>query len=228
MSSHPVLLDIDGTLVQSNLVHARAWSGAFSASGYTFSAEKILPLIGMGGDKMLATLTPGLHPEHGIGKNIGDERSRIFLRDYAPHLLPTQGARELLLELRARGCKLVIASSAKKDELDVLLRAAKVQDLIEEAATSDDAEASKPDPDIVEAALKKSGASAASAIMIGDTPYDILAAHAAHVRIIAVRCGGWKEPDIGDAEAVYDDPRDILQHLGKEPIARYFPSRQAH
>jgi HAD superfamily hydrolase (TIGR01509 family) len=166
-----------------------------------------------------------LAPDDGqLGQKIAERRTRIFLAEYLPKLKPTRGARDLLLNLKERNCKLIVATSAKGDELQRLLAAAHVDDLIEHAATSDDAEESKPDPDIVHAALEKAHAAPGAAVMIGDTPYDILAAHAAGVRIVAVRCGGWHEPELNDAQGVYDDPADILAHLEDEPLTRLFPS----
>lgn len=225
MAAHPVLLDIDGTLLDSNDAHAASWSDAFHAYGYRIPKGEVRPMIGMGGDKIMATLVPGLAPDDGrLGQKITERRARIFLADYLPGLKPTRGARELLRNLIERGCTLVVATSAKGDELNKLLRQAEIADLIEHAATSDDAEESKPDPDIIEAALRKAKSPASAAVMIGDTPYDIISANRAGVRIIAVRCGGWREPDMSAAEAVYDDPADILAHMDAEPLTRLFPS----
>ena len=222
---HCVLLDIDGTLLDSNDAHAASWSDAFCAYGYTIGAHDVRPLIGMGGDKVMATLVPGLHPQDGrLGQKIAQHRTRIFLAEYLPKVKPTKGARELLVNLLRRGCKLCVATSAKGDELQKLLTAAGVADLIDESATSDDAEESKPHPDIVHAALEKSGAKPAQTVMLGDTPYDILAARVAGVRIIAVRCGGWKDADLAGAVAIYDDPADVLAHVEDEPLTRLFPS----
>lgn len=222
---HPILLDIDGTLLDSNDAHAASWSDAFRAYGYTIGASEVRPLIGMGGDKVMATLVPGLHPQDGrLGQKIAEHRTRIFLAEYLPKLKPTKGARELLVNLLQRGCKLIVATSAKGDELKKLLAAAGIADLIDASATSDDAEQSKPDPDIVHAALEKAGAKPAQTIMLGDTPYDILAARAAGVRIVAVRCGGWKDADLAGAAAIYDDPAGVLAHLEDEPLTRLFPS----
>lgn len=222
---HPILLDVDGTLLDSNAAHAASWSDAFHAYGYPISAADVRPLIGMGGDKVMATLVPGLHPQDGrLGQKIAEHRARIFLAEYLPNLKPTRGARELLVNLLRRGCTLTVATSAKGDELKKLLTAAGIVDLIETSATSDDAEQSKPDPDIVHAALEKCGAKPAQAVMLGDTPYDILAARAAGVRIVAVRCGGWHDADLDGAAAIYDDPADVLAHLEDDPLTRLFPS----
>jgi len=220
-----VLLDIDGTLLDSNAAHAASWSDALRAYGYGISSEAILPLIGMGGDKVMASLVPGLAPDDGaLGQKIAEQRARIFRADYLPKCKPTRGAREMLVELQRRGCRLVMATSAKGDELKALLRAAGIADLIDEAATSDDAQASKPDPDIVHAALGKAGVPPVRATMIVDTPYDLLAAHAAGFRIVSVLFGGLKDPELCEAEAVCDEPKDICQHLTEEPLSRLFPS----
>ncbi|MDQ6929290.1 MAG: HAD family hydrolase [Candidatus Eremiobacteraeota bacterium] len=220
-----VLLDIDGTLLDSNGAHAAAWSDAFAAFGYAIPKMRVLPLIGMGGDKVMATLVPGLQPDDGgLGARIGGKRAQIFKQTYLPSCKPTRGARALLEELKRRDCTLVMATSAKGDELYDLLRAAGVEDLIDNAASSDDARASKPEPGIVVAALQKAGAGPENAIMLGDTPYDILAAHSAGIRIVALRCGGWHEPELADAQAVYDDPAAVLAHLDVPPLTEMIPS----
>ncbi|GAC1497621.1 MAG: HAD family hydrolase [Vulcanimicrobiaceae bacterium] len=225
MDPYPVLLDIDGTLLDSNDAHAQSWADAFRAYGYAISAQRVRPLIGMGGDKLLKTLVPGLHPEDGsVGQKLSERRQKIFLAEYAAALRPTRGARDLLLELRRRKCRLVVASSAKAEELDTLLQAARVADLIDRAATSDDAQASKPEPDIIEAAMRKGGVRANHTFLIGDTPYDLLAASAARVPMIAVRCGGWDAPELAEAAGIYNDPADILAHLDSPPLNRLVPS----
>src|SRR5215204_695544 len=185
-----VLLDIDGTLIDSNDGHARAWVDSLRAHGYVVPFEQVRPLIGMGGDKVLPELT-GLDPESGEAKRMSVTRSELFLERELPTLQPTRGARELLGHMLAEGLELVVATSAKTDEVRALLERAGVSDLIQLASPADDAERSKPDPDIVQAALRLSGRQAAHSAMIGDTPYDIEAAARARVPAIALRCGGW-------------------------------------
>jgi len=219
-----MLLDIDGTLLLSNDAHAHAWIDAFREFGYhDTSFEQIQPLIGMGGDKVLAKVAPGLTDTEGTGKKITERRSEIFLEQYAPQLRPAPGARDLLVRLKNAGLTLVIATSAKDKELQALLEAAGIDDLIEHRATSDDAGQSKPDPDIVQAALEKSGMAPSDILMVGDTPYDIEAAERSQVGVIAVRCGGHDE-DLAGALAVYDDPADLLAHLGDSPIGTHAAS----
>lgn len=207
-----VILDVDGTLLLSNDAHARAWVEAFAASGYAVPFARVRPLIGMGGDRVIATLAPGLTDQEGEGKAIAGRRQAIFLRQYAPGLAPAPGARALVERLRRDGMRLVVASSARRAELDALLKAAHVDDLLTETTTSDDAEESKPAPDIVRVALSKLEMAPEVVVMLGDTPYDIIAADKAGAEMIAVRCGGWGDADLAGAAAIYDDPADLLAH----------------
>lgn len=205
-----VLLDVDGTLVLSNDAHAKAWVEAFDKFGYTIKFTQVRQLIGMGGDQLMPKLVPELDSESGTGKQISDFRSQLFLNKYAPDLKPALGSRELVMRLQSDGLKLIIASSATETELASLLKAAKVDDLLKEATTSSDAEQSKPEPDIIHAALKKLGLPPKETVMIGDTPYDLEAAAQAGVELIGVRCGGWTDPELAGAAAIYNDPADIL------------------
>ena len=161
-----VLLDIDGTLVDSNGAHAAAWSDAFAAYGRHHSPEQIRPLIGKGGDKLLRELA-SLDNESGEGKRIGDACVEIFRKRYLPTLEPTPGAAAFVEWLLERRLTVVVATSAKEDLVKALLSICGGDVLVKNATTSDDAERSKPDPDIVVAALKKSGSSSDRAIMIG-------------------------------------------------------------
>jgi HAD superfamily hydrolase (TIGR01509 family) len=214
-----VLLDVDGTLLLSNRAHAEAWSDAFREFGHSIPADRIEPLIGMGGDKLLATLNPGSSDSSDQGKRLSARRQKIFMSMYAPRLQPAPGSRALVQRLKDMDLVLVVATSAKGAELKTLLERAEIDDLVEEATTSDEVEQSKPSPDIVEAALKKGRLDAESAVLIGDTPYDIESGKRGGVRVIAVRCGG-HDADLRGAIAVYDDPADLLDHLDQTPLSR--------
>ncbi len=213
-----VLLDVDGTLLDSNDAHARAYVEALRACGIQRSFEEVRQLIGMGGDRVLPKLA-GVDEESELGQRIGTNKRAIFRERYLPGLLPVRGARQLLEHLRQRGLKLVVASSASGSELHGLLEAARVDDLIEAATASDDADESKPAPDIVEAAVRRSGLPEDQLIMIGDTPYDVEAARGAGVGVIALRSGGWADKALAGALAIYDDPRDLLTHIESSPLA---------
>ena len=212
-----VLLDIDGTLVDSNGAHAAAWSDAFARHGRHHPPEEIRPLIGKGGDKLLRELA-SLDVESGEGQKISEARVEIFKTSYLPTLTPTPGAAAFIAWLLESRLTVVVATSAKEEEVKALLTICGGQALVKDATTSDDAERSKPDPDILVAALEKSGSSPDRAIMIGDTPYDIEAARRAGLATIAFRCGGWDDVNLHGSIAIYDDPRDLMDRLRQSPF----------
>jgi phosphoglycolate phosphatase-like HAD superfamily hydrolase len=166
-------------------------------------------------------LFAGLDPESGEADRIAATRSELFLERELPTLQPTRGARALLEHMLAVGLELTVATSAKEDEVRALLEQAGVSDLIRLASSADDAERSKPDPDIVQAALRLSRSQAAHSAMIGDTPYDVEAAARARVPAIALRCGGWwDDAALAQAAAIYDDPADLLAQFDDSPLGR--------
>ena len=216
-----VILDVDGTLVLSNDAHAQAWVDAFAEHGYTVPFERVRGLIGMGGDKLMPEVVPGLNDEQAPGKAIAERRKQIFSSRYASGLQPTPGARDLLLHLQREGLRLIIASSAQAEELELLLAAAQVDDisgLLEEATTSSDAEESKPAPDIVAVALDRLKLPPDQVVMLGDTPYDLRAASGCGVGLIGVRTGGFADEQLAGARAIYDDPADLLAHYADSPL----------
>ncbi len=206
-----VLLDVDGTLVASNDAHAHAWVEALAEHANHVPFERVRKLIGMGGDKLLPTVA-NIRPDSPRGEAISRRRGEIFLERYLPQLRPTPGAKDLVQHLRERGLRLAVASSAKKQELNALLAVCGAAELIEHKTSSDDAEHSKPDPDIVQAALAKLGLAPPETVLLGDTPYDVAAAARAGVSVVALRCGGWSDADLNGALALYDDPADLLAH----------------
>jgi len=214
-----VIFDVDGTLVDSNDAHAAAWVTALAEAGVRVDKAHVRRLIGEGGDKLLPQVT-GLSEDSPRGERIGERRAEIFRTRYLPNLRPFRGARALVMLLRARGHEIGVATSAKPDELEPLLRIAEVDDLIRLRTSSGDADRSKPDPDIVQAALKRMGCRPDDAIMIGDTPYDVEAARRAGVATIALRCGGWPDENLAGAVAIYDDPEDLRVNYERSPLAR--------
>ena len=214
-----VLFDVDGTLVDSNDAHAKAWVKAFIEYGVTVGPAHVRRCIGMGGDKLMPEVS-GIEEDSPRGKMIAQRRGDIFKQEFIPKLMPFNGARDLVAAVRERGLTAVAASSASKEDLKALLEVADTVELMDEKTSSDDAEESKPAPDIIEAALQRAKASPAEAIMIGDTPYDIEAARRAGVSTIAFRTGGWKDKDLAGAIAIYDGPWDLLERISESPIER--------
>lgn len=220
MALQGVILDVDGTLVLSNDAHAQAWVDAFAAYGYEVPFEQVRPLIGMGGDQVIPKVMPGLTKDEGDGKAISERRKELIINKYGPKLQPANGARQLVQHMKDAGLQLIVASSATTQELEVLLKVAQVDDLLKEITKSSDAEASKPAPDIVEAALSKLKMQPDQVLMIGDTPYDIKSADAAGVGVIAVRCGDFDDAQLAGAKAIYDDPADLLAHYADSPLGK--------
>jgi phosphoglycolate phosphatase-like HAD superfamily hydrolase len=221
-----VLLDIDGTLIDSNDHHARAWVEALEHFGIPASVDHIRWLVGMGGDKLLPLVT-GIGKDTPKGKEISEYRKKLFRRKYLPKVRPFPHVRELVQRFLDDGLTTVVATSASGDEIRDFLEVAGVQDLIEEKASASDARHSKPDPDIIEAALERGELRAREAIMLGDTLYDVEAAGRAGVDIIALRCGGWHDKDLEGAIAIYDDAADLLARYDESPIGEQVAKTRA-
>jgi HAD superfamily hydrolase (TIGR01549 family) len=212
-----VLLDIDGTLIDSNDAHAMAWVDALAEAGLDVTFDRVRWLIGKGGDKLLPEVT-GIEEDSPRGKELTKRRSHIFQRTYLPQLRAFPGAKALLERMHKYDLRLVAATSASDDEMDSLLEKTGAQNLFFRATSSDDAERSKPDPDIVRAALRKAGCRPSGAIMLGDTPYDIEAAIQAGVRVVALRSGGWPDDRLQGALAIFDDPQSLLADYERSPF----------
>lgn len=166
-------------------------------------------------------LFPALHQlndQEGTGKQIADRRKELILTKFGAQLAPAKGSRALVQTLQDHELHLMVASSATSEELDLLLKVAQIDDLVSEFTTSDDAAASKPQPNIIEAALSKAQLEPDRAVMLGDTPYDIEAAGKAGVDVIAFRTGGFSDEQLAGAIAIYDDPADLLLHYDESPL----------
>ncbi len=221
-----VLFDVDGTLVDSNDAHAHAWVKAFADSGITVEFAHVRRCIGMGGDKLMPEVG-GLEEDSPLGSKIAKRRGEIFATEYLPKIQPLKDAGRLVAAVKDLRLTAVAASSAKKDELKPLLEIAGADALMDAATSSDDADESKPDPDIIQAALKRAKASPPEAIMIGDTPYDVEASLRAGVAIIAFRSGRWSDADLAGAIAIYDGPWDLLEQLDDSPLRQSHPHWRA-
>lgn len=212
-----VLLDVDGTLIDSNDAHAWSWVDAFREFGRDIGFDQVRPLIGMGGDKLLPQLT-GLDHESDLAARMTARRGEIFNERYLPTLRAFPGAHELLARFRASGLRLVVATSAKAKELTRLLEQAGLEELVDRKTSSSDADHSKPDPDIIQAALARGSFSADDVLMVGDTPYDIDAAARSGVGAVAFRCGGWPDRSLASAVAIYEDAEDLLLRYEDSPF----------
>jgi HAD superfamily hydrolase (TIGR01509 family) len=211
-----LLFDVDGTLIDSNGAHADAWTRALREFRVDITVDQIRPLIGMGSDKILPAVA-SVSEESEVGQAIARRKKELF-GSLIDALQPTPGARPLLEYLRKQHVELVIATSADDREMSALLRRAGVDDLIPTRTSKDDAGRSKPDPDIVHAALVRSGAKPRETAMVGDTPYDIEAADRAGIDAIALRCGGyWDDTRLQGAVRIFDDPLALLDHLAGSP-----------
>jgi phosphoglycolate phosphatase-like HAD superfamily hydrolase len=219
MANGAVILDVDGTLVDSNDAHAHAWVEAFGDEGIAVPFEKVRRAIGMGGDKLMP-LVAGISEDSKKGQRIGSRRSEIFRTTYLPSIRPFPRVRELLEHFVNDDLRLAVASSAKEDELRPLLEIAGAAGLIAAQTSSDDAERSKPDPDILHEALERTRCSPERTIMLGDTPYDVEAALRAKIRIVGVECGGWSREDLKGALEVYASPAELLDRYERSAFAR--------
>jgi len=213
------ILDVDGTLVDSNDAHAQAWLTAFNEAGRDVSHDRVRRAIGMGGDKLMPHVA-GIAADSPEGKRIAERRKAIFAADFLPHIQPFPRVRDLVQRFQHDGFTVVVASSATAEELDSLLEIAGITDLLSATTSSDDAARSKPDPDIVQAALARSGASRDAAVMIGDTPYDVEAALGAGIAIVGVESGGWKRTDLDGAVEVHPGVAELCGSYDASIFAR--------
>ncbi len=216
-----VLLDIDGTLIDSNALHAEAWQRAFDHFGVQADFDTVLHQIGKGGDQLLPVFLSQAQQKE-FGEEIQKWRKDLFMREYLSRIKPFPRVRDLVLAIQRTGKKIAIASSASGEELEKYKRIAHVEDLIEANTTSEDAEESKPEPDIFAVALKRLKVSAEEALSVGDTPWDAIASGKIGVRTIGVMSGGWKREELEQAGCVevYADAADLLERFEGSLLAR--------
>lgn len=215
-----VIFDIDGTLLDSVDYHAKAWQEIFARYSIHVTFEEVRAQIGKGGDQLMPVFVPKKMLRL-MGENIKEERSRYFKEKYLPKVRPFPKVRELFERLRADGKRVVLASSGTRKEVEEYKRIANIADLSDADTSSDDADRSKPHPDIFLAALEKLGSpDPGTVVAVGDTPYDVEAAGKAGIKTVAVLCGGFPEQDLRDAGciAVYRDPADLLERYEQSPL----------
>ncbi|HEX8379346.1 MAG TPA: HAD family hydrolase [Allosphingosinicella sp.] len=217
-----VLFDVDGTLVDTNDLHAAAWREAFLAFGLDKPVEEIRWQVGKGGDNLIPSLFPGLSDAQ--REEMEDFRSGLFKRDYLPRATPFPGVRALFERLAADGIRIVLASSSHSEEVDYHLSLIACADLVEATTSKDDVERSKPCPDIFAAALGRvAPLGAAEVAVVGDTPWDAKAAGKLGLRTIGFRSGGFPDEALAQAGAceLYDGPGDLLARFDSSVFARH-------
>jgi HAD superfamily hydrolase (TIGR01509 family) len=212
------ILDIDGTLVDTNYQHALAWWRAFHDNDIVLPIWRIHRHIGMGGDQLVESLT-----DADVEARLGDrlrEREGERYREMIDEVEPMQEARELLADLHDRGHKVILASSAKPDEIGHYLDLLDARSIADAWTSSGDVEETKPQPDLVEAALERAGADPSEAVMIGDSPWDVEAAGRARVPTIAVMTGGFSREELCQAGAreVYESVAELRHALDSTPL----------
>ncbi len=205
------LLDVDGTLVDSNYQHALAWYRAFRRSGIVLPLWRIHRHVGMGGDQLVPALA-GDEVDETRGDEIRELRGEAYA-ELIDEVEPLEGSRELIADLKERGLTVVLASSSPQDELDRYLDLLDARELADCWTTDDDVEATKPEPDLVRAALDKAGTD--DGLMVGDTPWDIEAARKAGLGTVCVITGGFSEQELSDAgaAAVFESVEKLRRNL---------------
>ena len=213
------ILDIDGTLVDTNYQHAVAWYRAFRQNEIVLPVWRIHRHIGMGGDQLISALTDD-ETEDEKGDEIRAAEQALYMA-MIEEVEPMEGARDLIARLKDAGWSVVLASSAKEDEVEHYLDLLDARELADDWTTSADVEATKPAPDLVQAAIDKAGAGPDDAVMLGDTPWDCEAAGRAGVETVTLMTGGFSEQELREAGAVavFESIPDLLDGIADTPLA---------
>ena len=215
------IFDVDGTIVDSVDLHAKAWQEAFATFGKKISLHQIRRQIGKGADQLLPVFFSKQELDE-FGEELDEYRSGLFKKEYLPQVKGFPKVRELFQRIKQDYKRIALASSAKAEELEIYKQITKITDLIESETSSQDADKSKPEPDIFEAALRRlPGITLDQVIVVGDTPYDAEAAAKANVRAIGLLCGAWKDQHLRQAGciAIYKNPADLLARYDNSPLA---------
>jgi HAD superfamily hydrolase (TIGR01509 family) len=215
-----IIFDIDGTLVDSVKQHAMAWQKAFARYGHDVDLEAIRLQIGKGGDQLMPVFLPAGLIE-AKGEEIEQVRSEIYKSEFLPQVRAFPGVRPLFERIAKAGLRIALASSAKGEELETYKRMAGISDLIGAETSSDDAERSKPHPDIFKAALSRLDLPSEQVLVVGDSPFDAEAAGKIGLRTIGLLCGGFPADTLKEAGciALYEDPAALLRDFDHSPLA---------
>ncbi|MGI8481942.1 MAG: HAD family hydrolase [Chthoniobacterales bacterium] len=216
-----VIFDLDGTLVDSNDLHAEAWQETFRHFGKEIAYADLRRQIGKGGDKYLPEFLTAREMRE-IGPKVEAFRGKLFKRNYLSRVRPFAGVRELFEQLRSDGKRIALASSGVADEVKHYEKLLGIEELVDNRTTKDDVVHSKPASDVFVAALKRLGdVPADKAMAVGDTPYDAQAAKKLGLATIAFRCGGFAEDELRAAGAIalFKDPADLLENYQRSPLA---------
>ena len=211
-----VIFDVDGTLVDSVDLHAECWKQAFHKFGRPVPFDQVRRLIGKGGDQLIPSILSA-EDQKKFGEQLDEYRSKLWKEQFASKVRPFAQVKELFTALKERGLKLALGSSAKSEELQTYEKLLGVEKLVDVRTTSDDADQSKPEPDIFEAVMKKLTANKADTRVVGDTPYDVRAANRADLKTVGLLCGGFPEEELkaAGAIAIFRDPSDLLRDLDR-------------
>lgn len=219
--SDAFIFDIDGTLIDSVDLHAHAWQQALAHFGYQIPYEDVRGQIGKGGDQLLPVFVPEQDLDR-IGEKLEKYRGELFKREFMPRVKPFPRVRELFQRIKADGFRIALASSANADEVTHYKKLVNIADLIDAETSASEVESSKPCPDVFEVAIDQLKVEEDRALVIGDTPYDAIAARRAGLRTVGVLCGGFPENDLREAGCIdiYRDPSDLLDRYTE--LLRFF------
>ena len=216
-----LLTDIDGTLVDSNALHAEAWRRTFEHFGIQVGLDEAWRQIGKGGDHVIPVFVQQADLER-LEKPLKDFRKAIFHRDYMPRIVAFPQAGDLLRRVRRAGMEIALATSSDQEDLSIYGKLVGMEDLVDAASSGDDAQNSKPAADIFAAALKKMNMRPEQAIALGDTPWDAQAAGKLGIPVIGLTSGGWKADELlaAGCREVWQDPADLLLHFHESALQR--------
>ena len=221
MYIHGIIFDVDGTLVDSNDLHTECWLEVFREFGKDFAPDVVRNQIGKGGDLLVPDLLDAREMRR-FGEQLKERRGELWKQAYMLRVQPFPYMRQSLAELRGRGIRIALGSSSDQEEVEYYTQLLGVGELLEGTTSKSDAEFSKPSPEIFRAALERLGSDPARTLAVGDTPYDILAAHRVPLPVAAVLCGGFARETLVKAEFLFANVEELVGEIDR--IDEYFRS----